>query len=139
VAVFADPPDPIVDREFLRRGVPYEDLGARSVRQLAALGVPTIEQIPRSVAGTEDEGRVLPPWCDEHRFRSVIVVSTSDHSRRLRRVLGRAMRGHATRVSVRPARYSQFDPDGWWRTRGGTRIAVVELEKLLLDVVRHPL
>jgi hypothetical protein len=139
VAVFADPPDPIVDREFLRRGVPYEDLGARSVRQLEALGVRRIEQIPRAVAGTEDEGRVLPPWCDEHRFRSVIVVSTSDHSRRLRRVLGRSMRGHPTRVSVRPARYSQFDPGGWWHTRGGTRIAVVELEKLLLDVVRHPL
>jgi hypothetical protein len=25
VAVFADPPDPIVDREFIRRGVPYDE------------------------------------------------------------------------------------------------------------------
>ena len=74
VAVFADPPDD-VDREFIRRGVPYEDAAARSIRQLRSLGVTTIEQNPRLVAGTEDEGRVLPGWCDQHRFRSVVVVS----------------------------------------------------------------
>jgi hypothetical protein len=58
VAVFADPPD-AVDREFIRRGLPYEDAAARSFRQLRALGVDTIDYIPRNVAGTEDEGRVL--------------------------------------------------------------------------------
>lgn len=139
VAVFADPPDPVVDREFLRRGIPYEDAAARSVRQLGALGVQTIEQIPRAVAGTEDEGRALPEWCDQRRFRSVVVVTTSDHSRRLRRLLRRAMKGHETRVMVRPARYSQFDPDRWWETREGTRTQVIELQKLFLDVVLHPM
>src|SRR5262249_21654185 len=55
VAVFADPPD-AVDREFLRRGVPYEDAAARAVRQLGSLGVAVTEQIPR-VLGTEAEGQ----------------------------------------------------------------------------------
>jgi hypothetical protein len=54
VAVFADPPDPI-DREFIRRGIPYKDAAARSARQLQLLGVTAIEQIPR-VSGTEAEG-----------------------------------------------------------------------------------
>jgi hypothetical protein len=45
----------------------------------------------------------LADWCDQHRFRSVVVVSTPDHSRRLRRVLHRSMKGHQTRVTVRPA------------------------------------
>jgi hypothetical protein len=139
VAVFADPPDPVVDREFLRRGVPYEDEAARSVRQLRALGVQAIEQIPRAVAGTEDEGRTLPEWCDQHRFRAVVVVTTSDHSRRLRRLLRRSMKGHQTAVTVRRARYSQFDPDRWWGTREGMRTGLVELQKLLLDVARHPI
>jgi hypothetical protein len=141
VAVFADPPDPVVDREFLRRGVPYEDAAARSVRQLRALGVPAaaIEEIPRSVAGTEDEGRALPAWCAERRFRSVLVVTTSDHSRRLRRLLRRSMQGHATRVGVRASRYSQFDPHRWWATREGIRTGIVELQKLLFDVARHPI
>ena len=139
VAVFADPPDAVVDLEFIRRGIPYEGAAARSFRQLRALGVDTIEHIPRYVAGTEDEGPVLAEWCDQHRFRSVVVVSTSDHSRRLRRVLHRSMKGHQTRVTVRSSRYLIFDPDRWWETRGGIRTEVLELEKLLLDVVRHPI
>jgi uncharacterized SAM-binding protein YcdF (DUF218 family) len=139
VAVFADPPDPIVDREFLRRGVPYEDAAARSVRQLRALGVASVEQVPRAVSGTEDEARALSAWCTERRFGSVVVVTTSDHSRRLRRLLRRSMNGHGTRFAVRYARHSPFDPDRWWETREGTRIQIIELQKLLVDVVLHPL
>ena len=137
VAVFADLSDP-VDREFLRRGIPYEDTAARSTHQLKSLGVTAIQQIPRA-AGTEAEGRVLPDWCDQRQFRSVVLVTTPDHSRRLRRVLHRSMKGHHTRVMVRSARYSAFDPDGWWETRGGIRTEIIELQKLLLDVLLHPI
>jgi hypothetical protein len=52
VAVFDDPPD-VVDREFIRRGIAYEDAAARSEQQLRSLGVTAIERIPRAVAGTE--------------------------------------------------------------------------------------
>ena len=38
-----------------------------------------------------------------------------------------------------PARYSSFDPDRWWETRGGVRIEIIELQKLVLDVVLHPM
>ena len=141
VAVFSDPPDPVVDREFLRRGAPYENAAARSVRQLRSLGVEAtaIEEIPRAVAGSEDEGRALPEWCQKRRFRSVLVVTTWDHSRRLRRLLRRSMQGHETRVGVRASRYSQFDPDRWWGSREGLRTGIVELQKLAFDVARHPI
>jgi RNA:NAD 2'-phosphotransferase (TPT1/KptA family) len=82
---------------------------------------------------------VLPRWCDENQLRSIVVVTTKDHSRRLRRVLDRAMQGHATRVTVQTARHSTFDPDRWWETRGGTRIEIIELQKLLLDIALHPM
>ena len=137
VAVFMDPPSG-EDHEFIRRGLPYEDAGARQIRQLRSLGVTDVVQISR-VDGTEGEGQVLPPWCDEHQLRSIVLVATKDHSRRLRRVLDRVMKGHPTRVTVRPARYSSFDPDRWWETRGGVRTEIVELQKLLLDVVLHPM
>jgi hypothetical protein len=136
VAVFSDPPDE-VDREFIRRGLPREDAAARQIDRLRLLGVTDLVEIPR-VDGTEGEGQVLPSWCDEHQFRSVVVVATKDHSRRLRRVLARVMKGHPTRVTVRTAHYSSFDPDRWWETRGGVRTEITELEKLLLDVVLHP-
>ena len=66
VAVFMDPPSG-EDFEFIRRGLPYEDAGARQICELRSLGVTDVVQISR-VDGTEGEGQVLPPWCDEHHL-----------------------------------------------------------------------
>jgi uncharacterized SAM-binding protein YcdF (DUF218 family) len=137
VALFGDSADEIT-REFARRGIQNESKAAREIRQLRAMGVEQVEQIA-DVAGTENEGVVLPAWCDEQRLRSVVVVASADHSRRLRRVLHRAMKGRQTVVMVHRARHSDFDPERWWRKRSGIRTEIIELEKLLLDVMRHPL
>jgi hypothetical protein len=139
VAVFFDTPDTAVEQEFIRRGLPYEGGGARSVRELKALGVNGVEMIPGYVTGSEDEGPALAAWCKQHRFRAVVVVTTSDHSRRLRRMLHRSLKQDETLVLVRPARYSIFDPERWWQSHGGVRTEIEEGEKLLLDLVRHPL
>jgi hypothetical protein len=142
VAVFSDPPTDS-DHEFIRRGLPYEDEAARQIRQLKWLGVTDVVRIPRTEAeteaGTEGESRVLPPWCDQHQFRSIVLVTTKDHSRRFRRVFDRVMKGHQTRVTVQPTRYSSFDPDRWWKKRGGVRTGIGELQKLVLDALLHPL
>lgn len=137
VAVFADPPSH-VDREFLRRGLPYADAAATSVRQLQMLGVSDIDRIERTVAGTEEEGELLPAWCDQRHYRSVVVVTLTDHSRRLNRILRRSMKGHTTSFTVQSSRYSHFDPDAWWQTREGARTEIVEFQKLLLDLLQHP-
>ena len=136
VAVFSDPPSG-EDHEFIRRGLPDE--AASQIRQLKSLGVTDVVQIPTTEAGTNDEAQALPPWCDQHQFRSIVLVTARDHSRRWRRVLDRVMKGHPTRVTVQPARYSKFDPDQWWKTRGGVRTEIIELQKLVLDAVLHPL
>jgi hypothetical protein len=138
VAVFSDPPGG-EDLEFIRRGLPYEDQSARQIRQLKWLGVMDISQITRIDAGTGGEGQALPAWCDQHAFRSVLFVAARDHSRRTQRVLDRAMSNHATRVAVTPARYSSFDPDRWWETRSGARTGIIELQKLVLDFLLHPI
>ena len=138
VAVFTDPPSG-EDHEFIRRGLLYEDASAKQIRQLRWLGVTDILQIPRTDDGTEGETHVLPPWCDQHQFRSIVFVTARDHSRRTRRVLDRVMKGHTTRVTVQGARYSSFDPDRWWETRSGIRAEIIEFQKLVLDVVLHPM
>ncbi len=137
VALFLDPPDAI-DREFIKRGVAYYNASAVSVIQLKALGVQSVELIPYPVTGTEDEGTVLKRWCAESGTRQIVFISTSDHSRRSRRVLNRSLRDAGTTVTVRYSRYSDFDPDNWWRSRGGVRTEITESQKLLLDVLRHP-
>jgi hypothetical protein len=138
VAVFADPPSG-EDHEFIRRGLPYEDAAARQIDQLKWLGVTDVAQIPRADTETEGVAEVLSAWCDQHRFRSIVFVAKREHSRRLRRVLDRVMKGHSTRITVQPSRYSGFDPDQWWKTRTGVRIEIVELQRLVLEVVLHPI
>lgn len=138
VAVFTDPPDVDVDREFIRRGLPYEVAAEISVRQLASLGVVNVERIPRRDSETDD-GRALSDWLAQQQIRSAVLVTAAHHSRRFRRAVHRATAGRATKVTVRSARLSDFDPDGWWRTRGGVRMEVVELQRLLFDLVRHPI
>jgi hypothetical protein len=137
VAVFEPWVEPAT-REFSRRGVPYEDETAILIRRLAALGVTNVERIPGGVTGTEDASRVLSGWCAEHRIGSVVVVTNADHSRRLRRIMRRSTDSSTLNVHVRRARYSNFDPDRWWETRDSLRKGIVELQKLVLDVVRHP-
>ena len=82
---------------------------------------------------------MLPQWCAQHGVRSLVVVTSWYHSRRLQRVLQRSMKDSETSVAIRIARYADFEPENWWQTREGARTGIVELQKLLWDLVRHPL
>jgi hypothetical protein len=138
VAVLAEPPKP-AERELARRGVPYTSENVDLVHLLQALGVANVELIPEPAAGTEGEGQALVAWCGRRQFRSILIVSSPDHSRRVRRVLHRSLQGQPTKVMIRSARYSAFAPDSWWTTRDGARTGIVEFQKLLLDVLLHPI
>jgi hypothetical protein len=127
-----------VQTEFERRGVPYFDATETAIQQLRGLGITSIDRIPWEVAGTDDEAKVLQWWCAANHIHSVVFVSVSDHSRRTRRVLGRTLGAHGIKVMVEYSRYSDFDPDIWWRSRGGQRTELIEAEKLLLDILKHP-
>lgn len=137
VAVF-DRPQSRVSRELTRRGVQPLDLKSFSIQLLHGLGITDIAVIP-AVVGTVDEGVVLQRWCVANSIHSILFVSVADHSRRTRRVLDRDLIPHGVQVMVRYARYSEFEPDSWWQTRGGQRILAVESQKLLMDILSHPL
>jgi len=138
VAVLGDPPRR-EDLELVRRGLPDPDAAALKLRQLALLGIGDVELIAAGDSGTHADSDALRAWCDRGRYRSVIVVVSADHSRRMSRVVERAMKGQATRVIVRSSRYSAFDPDHWWETRDGIRTTIIEWQKLGLDILLHPL
>jgi hypothetical protein len=138
VAVFGDPPDE-AERELTRRGFPYEDRSAGQISQLRSLGVTDVLQIPVTDDEVEGEVQALPAWCDQHQFRSIVFVAARSDSRRTRRLLDRAMKGHPTRVMVQATRYSRFDPDRWWETREGMRTGIIMVEKLVLDIILHPM
>ena len=136
VAIFDRPPNR-VQLEFERRGIKSIDYNQVSVQLLRQLGLTDVLVIP-AVVGTEDEGKVLQRWCAANSIHSIVFVSTPDHSRRTRRVLNRSLRPDGVAVTVKYSKYSDFDPDSWWLSREGQRTEAVEMEKLLLDLLRHP-
>jgi len=137
-AVFDVPPLP-AELELSRRGIDEEDATSRYVRLLGRLGVPFVDRIPDSHAGTQNEAAALMPWMRKSRFGAAILVTSMDHSRRTRRVLARSVQDGEARVLVRGARSSDFDAQRWWHSRDGVRIVIVEAQKLVLDVATHPL
>jgi uncharacterized SAM-binding protein YcdF (DUF218 family) len=132
--------EPVTDisREFAQRGVLYEDPPAQLVRLLFGLGVRRTEVLRLTSGGTEEAAELVADWCARQKLRAVIVVTGTDHSRRFRRMLRRNLHGSGTQVIVRVARYSAFAPERWWQHRGTLRTGIIELQKLLLDVARHP-
>jgi hypothetical protein len=102
------------------------------------LGIQNVEVIPRSTSGSEQEGDILPAWCDRQGYYSVVLITSSDHCRRLSRILRRSTLGHHVSITVRKSSYSTFNPTAWWKSREGVRSGIIELEKLLLDFARHP-
>lgn len=138
VAVFAEPPAP-ADIEFSRRGIEHHDDASQALSELRALGVADPIRIPTPVDGTTAEGRALAAWTADRGFRSIVMITTRDHSRRTRRVLRRALEGRNVQASVRSSKYSDFDANTWWHTRTGVRTEIIELQKLVLDLLTHPL
>lgn len=138
VVVIADQADPAL-KELSRRGASISDRFDEYIKGLKLLGIHDVVEIPHGVSGTDDTGATLAAWCRLQRCTSVIIVCSPDHSRRVRRVMRRAMAGHAVAVMVRPTHFALFNPDEWWRERGGIRIQILETQKLLVDFLRHPL
>lgn len=138
VAVFGEPPRS-ADLEFQRRGIPHDDEASRALEELQSLGIVNPVRIPTAVNGTTAEGRALSSWVGERGFRSILLITTADHSRRTRRVIRRALKDQQIHIAIRASRYSDFDPAAWWQSRTGVRTEIIELQKLLLDILRHPL
>jgi hypothetical protein len=123
--------------ERARRGVPL----VNPADDLALLGIPAsaIVAIPADEGGTTEGMAALAHWCLDHQITRVLVVPSADHSERVRRALDRELRGRHVEVIVHTSRYDTFRAADWWQHRPSLRAGLVELEKLALDCLRHPI
>jgi hypothetical protein len=126
------------DAELIRRGLPPDQIGNYYLRLLRALGVQSVEAIPDPADGTGAEGPVVLKWSEARGFKSLVVISSPDHSRRVQRMFRRLTRNASIKVAVRTTPYAEFNPDRWWETHDGVRTEIEGLGKLLVDVVLHP-
>ena len=110
-------------------GIAFEGEEVYSVRVLIHEGVPAraIHVLEPPIVNTADEIRVIRKALEQKKDRSVILVTSKPHTRRVR-LLWRKLATGEYRATVRAASEDPFDPRHWWRSTGDA-----------LDVVREVL
>jgi hypothetical protein len=109
-----------------------------TVRYFRSVGVPVV-QLSTPVRGTTDSLPAFVDWAREHDVHTAIVVTTADHSRRVRSVLDRAnARDHGVVATIHVARDSAFRVDDWWAHPRTLIDGVKELTKLAVYEAIQP-
>ena len=110
-------------------GIPFEGEEVYSTRVLIHEGVPAgaIHVLETPIVNTADEVRVISNALEQEKDRSVILVTSKPHTRRVR-LLWRKLAPGECRAIVPAALDDPFDPRHWWRNSSDA-----------LDVVREVL
>lgn len=113
-------------------GLAYEGEEVYSARVLIHEGVPAkaIHVLEPPIVNTADEVRVVSAALAIEQDRSVILVTSKTHTRRVR-LLWRKLARPNCRGMVRAAGEDRFDPGHWWRSSGDALEVVREVLGLL--------
>jgi uncharacterized SAM-binding protein YcdF (DUF218 family) len=113
-------------------GVPFAGEDYYNARILIHEGVPpgAIHVLDPPIVNTADEMSVIAAALAPGKDRTVIVVTTKAHTRRVR-LLWRKAASNRGRAIVRAASEDPFDPRRWWRSTGDALDVVREVLGLL--------
>ena len=126
-----DPPEGM--RVLRARGAAYPESRDLVFEMLSALGLPsealTSSDIPvGSVAG---EALLVRNVAIAEGYRKIIVVTSPQQSRRAWIAFRHFFKDTDTEIIVRPARFSGFQPDNWWKSRYYVRDVMLEYLKIV--------
>jgi uncharacterized SAM-binding protein YcdF (DUF218 family) len=100
----------LIEHDLVERGVPKE-----KVLRFAHDGGSTVE-----------EAIAVAKLAEDHRWKSVVIVTSNYHARRVRYIYGKIM-PRQTSVSVASAHDGEFDPERWWEKRESTKLFAHEI------------
>jgi len=108
-------------------GISYAGEDSYNTQVLMHEGVPerSIRLLQPAIINTADEIAAVSATLEEEKGKSVIIVTTKAHTRRVRILWQRLAAGRG-RAVIRAASDDPFEPRRWWRTTGDA-----------LDVVRE--
>jgi uncharacterized SAM-binding protein YcdF (DUF218 family) len=118
--------------ELIERGVPYTKVVDVQIDAMVRLGVPrgAIEILDRAES-TAAEADYVRQLVLAQKLSRVIVVSSKQHTRRVRLVMRRRLADTGTDVIVRPSRYDRSNVERWWSERATLRFTLFETQRLL--------
>lgn len=111
-----------------RRLRPHASIADLMEHDLIERGVPK-EKILRFDHDADDtiaEAELLAKLVEQKHWRSVIIVTSNYHTRRVRYIYGKVFPAQIA-VSVASARDGDFDPEHWWEKRKSSKLFTHEL------------
>lgn len=111
-----------------------------AISELNRLGVPTenIEVVRPPVSSTWDEAMALRDYAKAHNLRSILIVTSSYHSRRALFTFRNFFADGDTQVSIDPVEtgIQTPPPATWWLHKRGWQLVLVEYLKLIYYLCR---
>jgi len=111
-----------------------------AIRQLIRLGVPpeNVEVVTPPVDSTWDEATVLRDYAKTHNLRSILIVTSSYHSRRALFTFRDFFADTDTQVGIDPVEtgIQTPRPATWWLHQRGWELVLVEYLKLIYYLCR---
>jgi uncharacterized SAM-binding protein YcdF (DUF218 family) len=113
----------------------------RAAGELRSAGVPleSIEILPEPVGSTYDEAVLLREYAASHHLRSILVVTSSYHSRRALWTLRRVFEGSNVEVGMDAVAPGQQVPRPavWWLKPFGWQMVALEYLKIIYYFFRY--
>lgn len=105
-------------------------------REAIALGLPPKRLMsvdkPELVSSTYDEVLAVRRVVQDHRWHSLIVVTSPYHTRRSHVIYEDIFRDTEVRVQIQPVANHWYQPDSWWKKPTGRENTLDEYIKLSL-------
>jgi uncharacterized SAM-binding protein YcdF (DUF218 family) len=116
-----------------RRLRPFAGIAELMVHDLSERGVPKgkIEAFAHDANNTREEAQALAQLAARKKWRSVIVVTSNYHTRRVRYIYARVFPS-AIRVQIASARDGDFDPERWYQYRESIKKLTREMAGLAI-------
>jgi uncharacterized SAM-binding protein YcdF (DUF218 family) len=121
-------------------GISYTGEEVYNLQILRHEGVPAdaIQVLEPPIVNTADELEAVSATLTQEKDKTVIIVTTKVHTRRVRILWHRIARGRGQAI-VRAASDDPFVPGRWWRTTGDALDVVREFLGILNAAARMPL
>ena len=130
-------PRVVASGRYLR---PYASISELEERDLTDRGVPkaAVVRFAHHAENTKDEAAALAQLISARGWKRILLVTSNYHTRRSQYLAEREF-PEKTILRVIAAPDSDYDPDDWWRTRGGLKIFSHECVGIIVSMweMRH--
>jgi uncharacterized SAM-binding protein YcdF (DUF218 family) len=108
-------------------------------RHAEFLGVPAdrILTVKHNADSTKEEAEVVVPALQRKGLKEVIIVTSSYHTGRARRIFEKAAGPAGPRFLAFPVDDGFFNPDGWWMRRRDAKTFVYEAIKVVWSAIEE--